>query len=502
MDQSDTPQVMGIAEFMAALYTYLRPYRLQTVFVLILLLVNTVFLMGWPLSFKFLIDQGISKHNERILILTLAALVAGVIIASLAGLARGYLYAYLSANVLNDIRQKVFIHLQQLSMSYYFRTRTADIMARFSTDLTAMENAVTWAVPSLITQGLGVLVGLVILFSLEWHMALLTLIGLLLCVVVPRRIAAGTAQLGYEFKSKEAQLSQTVQEIVSVQSVVKAFGLEENAIREFAEEAADLSRSSIRFNFSADNVERIPNIIILLFEILVIGVGVLFVFRQQLTIGTLIALQTLYIHISFSVGALTKVVPVILRSVGGLQRIEDLLAENPEVADRPAAIALPRLSSAITFQDVTFGYDGGRPVLEKMNLQIPRGSYVAFVGPSGCGKSTVLNLLLRFYDPISGSVLFDGIDAKQVKTESLRAQIGIVFQDSSLFNRSIRENIRMGRPGATDEEIVAAAQAAEIHDAILRAVRRLRYPGRGIGIEVIRWSATADCDRARVASRS
>ncbi len=459
---------MGIAEFLAVLYQYLRPYRFQTVLVLILLLVNTVFLMGWPLSFKFLIDQGISAHNEKILILTLVALVAGVIIASLAGLARGYLYAFLSANVLNDIRQKVFVHLQQLSMGYYSRTRTADIMARFSTDLTAMENAVTWAVPSLITQGLGVIVGLAILFTLEWHMALLTLIGLLLCVVAPRRIAANTAQLGYEFKKKEAHLAQNVQEIVSVQAVVKAFGLEESAIREFGREAANLSRSSISFNFSADNVERIPNIIVLLFEILVIGVGVLLVFKQQLTIGTLIALQTLYIHISFSVGALTKVVPVILRSVGGLQRIEDLLAEEPEVADQPGATVLPRLSSGITFRDVTFGYDAGPPVLEKMNLQIRRGSFVAFVGPSGCGKSTILNLLLRFYDPASGAVLFDETDARQVKAESLRAQMGIVFQDSYLFNKSIRDNIRMGRPDATDEQIDSAAKAAGIHEAILQ----------------------------------
>jgi ATP-binding cassette subfamily B protein len=434
--------------------------------VIVLLLINTLFLMGWHLSFKYLIDGGISGHNQRVLVLTLSILIGGAIIASLAGVARGYLYAFLSANVLNDIRQKVFSHLQQLSMSYYARTRTGDILARFSTDLIAMENAVTWAAPSLIMQGLGLIVGVIILFTLEWRLALLTLAGLLLCVILPRRIASRTAQMGYEYKKKEAQLAQSVQEIVGVQAVVKAFGLRRDAIRDFGRQAGDLARSSIRFNFSADNVERIPNIIILIFEILVIGAGVLLVFRNELTVGTLIALHTLYVHISFSVGALTKVVPVILRSVGGLQRIEELLSERPEVADQPGAVPLPSLSSGITFRDVTFGYDGKRPVIENVNFRIPRGASVAFVGPSGCGKSTILNLLLRLYDPVSGAIYFDNLDAKDVIAESLRSHMGMVFQESFLFNRSLRENIRLGKPNATDDEVKEAAKAAEIHHAI------------------------------------
>ncbi|HJZ12643.1 MAG TPA: ABC transporter ATP-binding protein, partial [Acidobacteriota bacterium] len=213
---ADGSRVMGLAQFLSSLYRYVRPYRTQTLLVLILLLFNTAFLMGWPLSFKYLIDTGISGHNSRVLVLTLVALIGGALLASAAGVARGYLYAFLSANVLNDIRQKVFAHLQQLSMSYFFRTRTADIMARFSTDLTAMESAVTWAAPTLIMQGLGVVIGLIILFTLEWRMATLTLLGLLLCILAPRKIAANTAQMGYEFRTKEAHLAQNIQENVSV----------------------------------------------------------------------------------------------------------------------------------------------------------------------------------------------------------------------------------------------------------------------------------------------
>lgn len=459
---------MGITNFLSALYRYLRPYRFQTFLLLLLLLINSAFLMGWPLSFKFIIDKGISGHNARVLLITLGALTAGVLIAAAAGLARGYLYAFLSAHVLKDIRQKVFEHLQRLSMSYYARTSTGDIMARFSTDLVSMENVVTYAAPTLIMQGLGVLVGSILLFWLNWQMALITLVGLLLCVIAPRRLAQKTAAMGYEFKNKEANLAQSVQENVGAQPVVKAFGLAKQAIQDFAFQTADLARISLRFNFLADTVERIPTTIVLIFEILVIGAGVFFVYQKEMTLGTLVALHTIYIHISFSVTALTKVVPVILRSVGGLQRIEELLAEVPDVSDEASTVLKKPFSSEIAFRNVSFGYSTNSLTLDKINLTIRRGFFVAFVGPSGCGKSTILNLLLRFYEPNSGAVYFDGADAKQIQAESLRYHMAVVFQESFLFNASVRENIRLGKPDASEEEIRSAAEAAEIHDAILR----------------------------------
>lgn len=459
---------MGIFEFLKSLYRYLRPYRLQTLLVLVLLLINTAFLMGWPLSFKFLIDKGIEGRNWNVLIITLLVLTGGVLIASAAGVARGYLYAYLSANVLKDIRQKVFEHLQRLSMSYYKRTTTGDIMARFSTDLTALENVVTNAAPTLIMQGLGVILGSIVLFTIEWRIALITLVGLLLCVILPKRLTKKVANMGYESKNKEARLAQTVQENISAQPVVKAFGLTKKAIHDFANETADLARLSLKFSFAADNVERIPSIIILIFEILVIGAGVVLVFNHQITLGTLVALHTIYIHIAFSVTALTKVVPVILRSVGGLQRIEELLAESPDVIEIENAPALERFSSDITFKDVSFSYSNDNLTLNRINLKIPKGSFVAFVGPSGCGKSTILNLLLRFYEPKVGTVFIDGEDEKKINADSFRCQMAVVFQESFLFNASIRENIQLGRPEASEEEIHSAAEAAGIHDAIMR----------------------------------
>lgn len=463
-----SPQIMGIPAFLAAMYRYLRPYRSHTILLLLLLAVNLAFTMGWPLSFKYLIDVGITQKNGTVLLITLAALFGGVLIASIAGVGRGYLYAFLSAHVLKDIRVKAFSQLQKMSMGFYSRMQTGDLMARFSSDLTAIENAVTWAASSLLMHSLSLLIGSIILFTLEWRLALLTLSGLLLCVLMPKRLAGRVAQMSYGLKQAEANLNQTVQENIVAQPVVKAFGLGRRAEENFEREASDLARLSLRFSFSADNVERIPTIIILIFEILVIGAGAVLVYQNKLTLGTLVALHTLFIHISFSVEAVTKVLPVILRSVGGLQRIEELLDEKPDVIDNQAANELSRLSSAIAFRNVTFHYGSGQTALDHVDFEIPRGSFVAFVGPSGCGKSTILNLLLRFYDPASGKVLFDGIDATEVSLDSVCAHMGVVFQESFLFNTSIRNNIRLGKPDASEEEIFEAARAAGIHETILQ----------------------------------
>jgi ATP-binding cassette, subfamily B, bacterial len=463
-----SPDVMGIPQFLAAMYRFLQPYRTQTILLLLLLMVNLAFTMGWPLSFKLLIDEGVVQKNGRVLLVTIIALTGGVVLASLAGVGRGYLYAFLGANVLKDIRLKTFRQLQRLSMSYYYRNSTGDIMARFSSDLAAVESAVTWAASSLIMHFMSLVIGSIILFTLEWRLAALTLSGLLLCVITPRRMARKAAGMSYGVKESEARLNQTVQENISAQPVVKAFGLGKSLTEAFADEATDVAKKSLRFAFAADNVERIPTIIILVFEILVVGAGVVLVYYNRLSLGTLIALHTLFIHISFSVEAVTKALPVILKSLGGLQRIEDFLAETPDVLNQPGSSPLSSLATAIEFDHVTFRYDTGQIALNDIHFRIPRGSFIALVGPSGCGKSTILNLLLRFYEPDSGTIRFGGMDATQIDLESLSAHMGVVFQESFLFNAPIRENIRLGKPDATDEEIYDAAQAAEIHDVILK----------------------------------
>jgi ATP-binding cassette subfamily B protein len=189
-------------------------------------------------------------------------------------------------------------------------------------------------------------------------------------------------------------------------------------------------------------------------------------FNGNLSIGTLASFQALFITMSYTLLYATEYVGNLPPAAAGLERIEELLGESSEIADSPKAKPLPRLSREIEFRDVTFGYSKSQATLRGVNMAIPRGSSVALVGPSGSGKSTMLSLLMRFYDPDAGCVAIDGLDLRDVTQQSLRNQIGVVFQDSFLFNTSLRENIRLGRPDATDDEVEAAARAAEIHEFI------------------------------------
>jgi ATP-binding cassette subfamily B protein len=214
--------------------------------------------------------------------------------------------------------------------------------------------------------------------------------------------------------------------------------------------------------------ERSPNIGMLLFNVLLISGGSYLAFHGSLSIGSLVSFNALFIMVSSSVMGLTAVTPTLLQATGGMQRVRELLDEPPTVVELPGARPLPKLASGIRFEDVTFGYTPEQTNLVNVSMNLPSGARTAFVGHSGCGKSTNLNLIMRFYDPQAGRVTFDGIDLRATLLDSLYDQVGIVFQESFLFNTSIRENIRLGRSGATDAEVEEAAKAAELHDIILQ----------------------------------
>jgi ATP-binding cassette subfamily B protein len=457
---------MSMGTFFRTMMRYLRPYWPRCLALLFLLLIDVGFTTAWPLGFMTIIDTVLPAQDERLLAIVLGALLAGVLVAAIASLGRDYLYAYLSSNVLHDIRIKVFAHLQRLSLDFYSRVGTGDIMARFSSDLSAVETAVTWAMASLLLNSLTIVLGTVLMFGLEWRLAILTVVGLIGCVVVPHSLARKAAVASYDAKKRQAGLSDTIQENIGAQSLVKAFGLEKRSSDSFRQQSLHLAQASRRFGFLSYVVERLPNVVIMIFEIVVIGTGILLVFYGERKLGTIVAFHAIFLNITASVGGISAVMPVILQSLGGLARIEEVLNEKPRILDAPDAYVLPRVSQGLAFSDVRFGYKDDQLNLNGASFEIRKGDFVALVGGSGSGKSTILNLILRFYDPAGGTITFDQRDVRGVTQESLRSQIGIVFQDSILFNISVRENIRLGHPLATAAEIEAAMRAAEIHDFV------------------------------------
>ncbi|MSR83435.1 MAG: ABC transporter ATP-binding protein, partial [Candidatus Latescibacteria bacterium] len=297
--------------------------------------------------------------------------------------------------------------------------------------------------------------------------ALVAMLVLPMCMLGPRIFAPRAAGASYHRRQFEAGLTSNLQEQLVSQPAVKAFSLEARAQGIFAEHNVLLAGSCLCLGFFSALVERSAGIGIVLLQVVIMGVGAYMAYGGQLSIGSLAAFQTLFVNLSYSLSYVTQYVPNLAQAIGGMIRIDELLAEMPRVQDSPHALPLPRLQEQICIRGVVFSYGGEQRSLDEVDLVVKKGQSVAFVGESGSGKSTLLSLILRFYDPTAGSVEFDGQDLRQVTQASLRGHLGVVFQESFLFDLTMRENIRLGRPDATDAEVEEAAKAAEIHEFIL-----------------------------------
>lgn len=459
---------MRPGKLLRILFSYVRPYSTRAGALVATLIVEGAFNILLALSLKLIIDLAIMPRNATVLAVILGGLFIGFLLTATSQVARDYLYAWFGARILNDIRNEMFQHLQRLSLSFYSRMRTGDIAARFSSDLKAVENAVVLGVPGASLCIINILFSTSTLFVIDWRLALGAIAGLPLCVIAPKLIAPRALKVGHQLRADEAGLNSTIHENLGAQPIIKAFSLKQSVVATFARQSQQLSSLATRFNFLSYISERSPNIGMLLFNVLLIGGGSYLAFKGSLSIGSLVAFNALFITVSTAVMGLTAVTPSLLQATTGMQRIKELLDEQPTVIENPNAKALPDLLSSIRFENVSFGYTPEQNNLRNVGMNLSAGSRIAFVGHSGCGKSTNLNLIMRFYDPQVGRVTFDGIDLREAQLDSLYRQTGIVFQESFLFNTSIRENIRLGKPDATDAEVEAAAQAAELHDIVVQ----------------------------------
>jgi ATP-binding cassette subfamily B protein len=450
-------KVDPLARFVAASLGWIRPYRLQAAFIALGLLLEAAFTAAVPLAFRLLIDRAIVPRDTKLLTMLLAMLIAGVVIVAAAGLWRDYEYARLCSKILRNLRIDMLDHVHRLSPGDTGDDDSASIAAHFSTDLAAIEHAIVSAVPWALLPALDVILGTVLLFALEWRLALIAALVFPLALVGPRFIAPRASRASYTRKNLESNVLKDVQENLAAREIVRAFGLELWMRARFARRVDDLVTISTRTAFLGALVERSAGIGILFLQVIVLGTGALMAFEDQITLGTLVSFQTLFMTVSWSLSYVTQYVPNLVLAAGGLQRIDELLATRPLVTDTVGSEPMPGLVKEIRFEQVVYGFGKGPPIINGLNLSIRACERIAIVGPIGSGKSTVLRLLARFADPDAGRIRIDGRDLRELRMASLRQQIGVVFQNSLLIDDSIGENIRMGKLNATDSEIEAVA---------------------------------------------
>ncbi|QWG25470.1 ABC transporter ATP-binding protein/permease [Bradyrhizobium sediminis] len=459
----------ALATIYAFIQPFLKNYKKMLAFVSIGVVVETLFNVIMPLSLKFLIDDALGEEDFHALYTILGVLAVAGIITSIVAVWYERWDARLASSVIADVRSRLFEHVQDLPASYFARTRRGEILSRFSIDLSAFEGSIKSFANSAALPFLELIAGIILMLFLNWQLAVVSLLVFPITLIGPRILTPKAVQANYEQKLNESSLLGMVQENVAAQAVVKAFSLQRRTFGWFTMRNHDVRNKTASAVFLSTMVERSVTIAVLLLHLVVLAIGAYLATKGQITVGTFVTFESAFWEVSYNIAHLMHFIPVSIQSAAAVRHIQELLDEPIRGgADRPGAPELPRITNDITFDRVSFKYEGtDTPVLDNLSLKLNVGKTIAIVGPSGSGKSTLLNLILRLYTPDEGRVTIDGVDIRRVTRESLRRSMAVVFQENMLFNMSIRENIRLGKEGATDAEVEEAARKAEIHRYIM-----------------------------------
>src|SRR5260221_2438593 len=467
----------ALATIYAFVKPYLKNYKKILTFVGLGVLVETLFNVFMPLSLKFLIDDALGEEDFQALYVILGVLAAAGIFTSIVAVWYERWDARLAASIIADVRANLFEHVQNLPAGYFARTRRGEILSRFSIDLSAFEGSIKSFANSAALPFLELIAGIILMLFLNWQLAAVALLVFPITLIGPRILTPKAVQANYEQKLNESSLLGMVQENIAAQAVVKAFSLQRRTFGWFKMRNNDVRQKTASALFLSTMVERTVTISVLLLHLVVLAIGAYLATKGQITIGTFVTFESAFWEVSYNIAHLMHFIPVSIQSAAAVRHIQELLDEPTRGADRPGAPDLPRITNDITFDRVTFQYEGSEtPVLDNLSLKLNVGKSIAIVGPSGSGKSTLLNLILRLYVPDEGRVTIDGVDIRRVTRESLRRGMAVVFQENMLFNMSIRENIRLGKEGASDEEVTEAARKAEIHRYIMSLPQKYDTP--------------------------
>jgi ATP-binding cassette subfamily B protein len=436
------------------------PYPGRASLAVATLLVYTLVALAPPYLAKLAIDQGISQSDLDRLTVLVALFLAAALCALVLSAANTYLTGWVGERMLADLRNRLFRHLERLSMGYYERNRTGVIVSRITNDVEALDQLVTDGVTSLVQNTLLLLGTAVVMFLLDWRLALATLSVLPLMAVVTAWFRSRSNRAYRSVRERLATVTGTLAEDIAGMRVVQSFTREpvqERAFRDVNERYRAANYRTVVLNgvyFPA------VDLLSTAATAIVFGYGGWLVYDGDMTTGTLFAFALYLSNFFDPIQQLSQLYNTFLSAIAALDKIVGVLDEEPQVLDAPDATALSRIDGHVRFENVRFRYGADLPeVLGPLDLDVPAGTTVALVGHTGAGKSTIAKLLARFYDPTEGRVTIDGVDLRAVTQHSLRSQLGIVAQEGFLFGGTVAENIAFGRPDASREEIERAARA-------------------------------------------
>jgi subfamily B ATP-binding cassette protein MsbA len=365
-----------------------------------------------------------------------------------------------------DLRNRLYLHIHSLGLGYFANQRTGDLLSRLTSDVDAMRSAITDLSVSLLLQSLKLLGSLAIMVVLNWRLALLIIFATPLATLVSRRYAPEVQRLSREVQNQHARATAIAHEALAGIRLVKAFDRASYEAKRFARALRELFATFRHVAITTTVLQVVVELIVVTGIVAIFWYGGSEVLARRLTAGDFVAFMFYAQNVSQGIAEVIRLYTSAHATVGASGRVFDLLDIPPDIGDSASAVHLPQARGGLLFERVSFAYDSGKNIFTDISLEIRPGEHVAIVGLSGTGKTTLLNLILRFFDPTTGTIRLDGHDLRAITISSLRRNVSIVSQEVYLFSGSIRDNIRYSKLSASDDEIESAAAAAQIHDFI------------------------------------
>ncbi|MDR6657475.1 subfamily B ATP-binding cassette protein MsbA [Tardiphaga robiniae] len=463
----------------------LRPYRGWLIIVFLAMLVEIAMSLAAPWPLKLVLDDALGSHHlpawldwahdygigRHTLGVALFAGIATLVIAVIGAIAT-YIDNYYSTSVgqwvANDLRIRIYAHLHRLSLRYYDKAKTGALMSTITTDVTTLQNFASSSTLDILLDLITIVFMIGLMFWLDWDFTLIALGITPFLIVFVFHFKRAVKDVTRTVRQRQSEIVAVVQQGLGQVRAVTAFGRQDLELARL--EAA--SHATVEAAMKARQVKSllspVVSIVVAFCTAIVLWKGTSLIVAGTMTAGALTVYLAYLAQFFKPVKDLASMTSAIAQTTVALERIQNILAADDVIVEKSGAVDPGRAKGAITFENVAFAYSEEASVLRDVSLHIEPGQIVGVVGPTGSGKSTVLSLIPRFYDATSGRVLIDGVDVTDYKLSALRAQVGFVLQETVLFRGTIRENIAYGRPGATDEEIVAAAKIANADEFITR----------------------------------
>ena len=467
-EKANQPKVTP--ELLKRVFSYLKPYTKQFILVLLCIIVSSFFSLLPSIITGKILDEGLLKKDFRALVYYIVLSLIVTLLASLIGVAENYINTWIAQHITFDMRNQMYSHLQKMSQRFFTTNNQGDIITRMTSDIDGVKTVVTNTFSSILSNSITLIIAMIAMFQKNWILALVGIIIVPVFTLPTRKAGKKRWTLTNESQQVNDEVNGILNETLSVsgQLLVKLFGKEKYEYERYEK----ANRKMIGLNIKESMAGRWFRVVLTTFTsigpmLLYLAGGILMMkYDSDITIGDITVLVALLGRMYMPVNSLLNIQVEWIRSMALFKRIFDYFDIPVEIKNADDAVTPEKVTGDVVFEHVEFSYEESKKILKDINFTLNAGKSIAIVGPSGSGKSTIVNLIPRLYDVDSGSVTFDGIDVRKLDLEFLRSQVGVVSQETYLFNGTIRENLLYAKPDASEEDMIEALKKANIWDFV------------------------------------